>query len=93
MVQAWYQGGVSVWDFTDSSQPEEIAYFERGPISTSTLVGGGSWSAYYYNGYIYSNDLVKGFDVLKIDDPRTDPAKRVQLDELNVQTQPDYFDR
>lgn len=92
MVQAWYQGGVSVWDFTDSAKPEEIAYFERGPISTSTLVGGGSWSAYYYNGYIYSNDLVKGFDVLKLDDPRTDPAKEVQLSELNVQTQPDYFD-
>ncbi|MDX3134400.1 hypothetical protein PV367_32475 [Streptomyces europaeiscabiei] len=92
MVQAWYQGGVSVWDFTDSAKPEEIAYFERGPISTSTLVGGGSWSAYYYNGYIYSNDLVKGFDVLKLDDPRTDPAKGVQLSELNVQTQPDYFD-
>lgn len=92
MVQAWYQGGVSVWDFTDSAKPEEIAYFERGPISTGTLVGGGSWSAYYYNGYIYSNDLVKGFDVLKLDDPRTDPAKEVQLSELNVQTQPDYFD-
>lgn len=91
MVQAWYQGGVSVWDFTDSSKPKEIAYFERGPISTTTLVGGGSWSAYYYNGYIYSNDLVKGFDVLKINDRRTDPAKWVHLRELNVQTQPDYF--
>jgi hypothetical protein len=92
MVQAWYQGGVSVWDFTDSSAPKEIAYFERGPISTERLVGGGSWSAYYYNGHIYSNDMAKGFDVLKIDDRRTDPAERVRLDELNVQTQPDYFD-
>ncbi|MFI6643990.1 LVIVD repeat-containing protein [Streptomyces sp. NPDC050504] len=93
MVQAWYQGGVSVWDFTDSSRPKEIGYFERGPISTGTLVGGGSWSAYYYNGYVYSNDMAKGFDVLRIDDKRTDAAKRVRLDELNVQTQPDYFDR
>jgi len=92
MVQAWYQGGVSVWDFTDSSRPKEIAYFERGPISTERLAGGGSWSAYYYNGHIYSNDMVKGFDVLKIDDRRTDPARWVRLDELNVQTQPDYFD-
>ncbi|MFD7439419.1 LVIVD repeat-containing protein [Streptomyces sp. NPDC059861] len=92
MVQAWYQGGVSVWDFTDSARPREIAYFERGPISTEQLTGGGSWSAYYYNGYIYSNDLVKGFDVLKIDDRRTDPARWVKLRELNVQTQPDYFD-
>ncbi|MEU8574537.1 LVIVD repeat-containing protein [Streptomyces asoensis] len=92
MVQAWYQGGVSVWDFTNSSKPKEIAYFERGPLDTQVLRGGGSWSAYYYNGYIYSNDIAKGFDVLRLDDKRTDPAKRVRLHELNVQTQPDYFD-
>ncbi|MFF4209462.1 LVIVD repeat-containing protein [Streptomyces sp. NPDC001796] len=91
MVQAWYQGGVSVWDFTDSAHPEEIAYFERGPLTTDTLTVGGSWSAYYYNGYIYSNDIAKGFDVLKLTDRRTDPAQRVRLGELNVQTQPDYF--
>ncbi|MFF7882480.1 LVIVD repeat-containing protein [Streptomyces sp. NPDC020794] len=92
MVQAWYQGGVSVWDFTDSANPKEIAYFERGPLTTDKLTFGGSWSAYYYNGYIYSNDITKGFDVLKLSDRRTDPAKRVHLRELNVQTQPDYFD-
>ncbi|MEU6083044.1 hypothetical protein [Streptomyces sp. NPDC047108] len=91
MVQAWYQGGVSIWDFTDSKRPKEIGYFERGPISADTLVGGGSWSAYYYNGYIYSNDIAKGFDVLRIDDRRTDPAKWVRMKELNVQTQPDYL--
>ncbi|OEJ28157.1 hypothetical protein AS594_30370 [Streptomyces agglomeratus] len=90
MVQAWYQGGVSVWDFTDSSNPHEIAFFERGPVSATSLVTGGSWSAYYYNGYIYSNDIVKGFDVLKLDDKRTDGARKVRLHELNVQTQPDY---
>jgi hypothetical protein len=56
------------------------------------MVTGGSWSAYYYNGYIYSNDIAKGFDVLKINDRRTDPAKWQRLRELNVQTQPDYFD-
>ncbi|MEV7289016.1 hypothetical protein AB0O01_31475 [Streptomyces sp. NPDC093252] len=92
MVQAWYQGGVSVWDFTDSKRPKEIGYFERGPLSTGTLTVGGSWSAYYYNGYIYSNDIAKGFDVLKLNDRRTDPARWVHLRELNVQTQPDYFD-
>ncbi|MFD6173116.1 LVIVD repeat-containing protein [Streptomyces coeruleorubidus] len=92
MVQAWYQGGVSVWDFTDSSKPREIAYFERGPASTEQLTFGGSWSAYYYNGYIYSNEITKGFDVLKIKDRRTDPARWVHLRELNAQTQPDYFD-
>jgi hypothetical protein len=93
MVQAWYQGGVSVWDFTNSSKPKEIAYFERGPVTLDRVTTAGSWSAYYYNGYIYSNDIAKGFDVLKINDRRTDPAKWVRLPELNVQTQPDYFDR
>ncbi len=93
MVQAWYQGGVSVWDFTNSSKPKEIAYFERGPVSTDAVTTAGPWSAYYYNGYIYSNDIAKGFDVLKLNDRRTDPAKKVRLDELNVQTQPEYFGR
>ncbi|WP_435060100.1 LVIVD repeat-containing protein [Streptomyces sp. bgisy060] len=92
MVQAWYQGGVSVWDFTDSTAPKEIAYFERGPLSATGLSVGGSWSAYYYNGHIYSNDIAKGFDVLKLSDRRTDPAKRIRMDRLNVQSQPDYFD-
>jgi hypothetical protein len=91
MVQAWYQGGVSVWDFTDSSHPKEIAYFERGPVNTERLTTAGPWSAYYYNGHIYSNDIAKGFDVLKLSDRRTDPARWVRLRELNVQTQPDYF--
>ncbi|MFH8570382.1 LVIVD repeat-containing protein [Streptomyces sp. NPDC017993] len=90
MVQAWYQGGVSIWDFTDSAHPKEIGYFERGPISTGSMVTGGSWSAYYYNGHIYSNDIAKGFDVLAIDDRRTDSAESVRMRELNVQTQPDY---
>ncbi|WP_059007662.1 LVIVD repeat-containing protein [Streptomyces specialis] len=89
MVQAWYQGGVSVWDFTDSEHPREIGYFERGPVSADALTFGGSWSAYYYNGHIYSNDQA-GFDVLRIDDPRTNSARAVRLDELNAQTQPVY---
>ncbi|MFD6530923.1 LVIVD repeat-containing protein [Streptomyces sp. NPDC060184] len=93
MVQAWYQGGISVWDFTDSSKPQEIAYFERGPVNLDAVTTAGPWSAYYYNGYIYSNDIAKGLDVLALHDRRTDPAKRVRLDELNVQTQPDYFAR
>lgn len=92
MVQAWYQGGVAVRDFTDSAHPHEIAYFERGPRTTDTLQIGGSWSAYYCNGYIYSNDIIKGFDVLNLSDRRTDSARRVHLPELNEQTQPEYFD-
>ncbi|MFI6265021.1 LVIVD repeat-containing protein [Micromonospora sp. NPDC051006] len=90
MVQAWYQGGVSVIDFTDSANPVEIAYWERGPLSDTRRVLGGAWSTYYHNGYIYSNDIQKGFDVLKLDDPRTNNARAVAFAELNVQTQPSY---
>lgn len=89
MVQSWYQGGVSVWEFTDPAHPTEIAYWERGPVSDTQLVFGGTWSAYYYNGYIYSSDQM-GLDVLQLRDPLTRSAKRVRYDELNVQTQPEY---
>ncbi|MEU6646400.1 hypothetical protein ABZ863_28175 [Saccharomonospora sp. NPDC046836] len=90
MVQAWYQGGISVFDFTDSANPKEIAYFERGPLSTTENITGGSWSAYYYNGYIFSSDIQKGFDVLALNDPRTASAKSVRYDEFNPQSQPRY---
>jgi hypothetical protein len=90
MVQSWYQGGISVWDFTDSANPKEIAYWERGPLSETERIGGGSWSAYYYNGYIYSSDLTKGLDVLSINDPRTARARAVRYDEFNPQSQPHY---
>jgi hypothetical protein len=89
-VQAWYQGGISVWDFTDSRNPKEIGWFERGPLPDGA--GGGAWSAYYYNGYIFSSDIAKGLDVLDIRDPRTATAKLVRIDELNVQTQGAYRD-
>lgn len=88
MVQAWYQGGISVWDFTDSSAPHEIAFFERGPLSVDQLTTGGAWSTYYYNGNIYSNDIQKGLDVLSLNDRRTNSARGVHFRELNVQTQP-----
>jgi hypothetical protein len=90
MVQAWYQGGISVWDFTDSAQPKEIAYWERGPLSNTRLIIGGSWSAYYYNGYIYSNDIQKGLDVLELNDWRTRTAKLTHYKEFNPQSQPSY---
>ncbi|GAA2380488.1 LVIVD repeat-containing protein [Nonomuraea africana] len=90
MVQAWYQGGISVVDFTDSSRPEEIAYFERGPDNTAPALSGGFWSAYYYNGYIYGSDFNLGLDVLRINDPRTNQANSVKFDILNAQTQPSY---
>jgi hypothetical protein len=91
MVQSWYQGGVSVWEFTDSRRPKEIGFFERGPLSETEMVLGGTWSAYYYNGFVYSSDIRKGLDVLQINDRRTDSAGRVRLDELNAQTQPTYL--
>jgi hypothetical protein len=92
MVQSWYQGGVSVWDFTDSSRPFEIGFWERGPANAEQLTFGGTWSAYYYNGYIYSNDQ-KGFDVLKLTDRRTRTAALTRYRQLNVQTQPTYRSR
>ncbi|MFB9908342.1 LVIVD repeat-containing protein [Allokutzneria oryzae] len=91
MVQAWYQGGVSVWDFTNSSRPVEIAYWERGPYNASKLVTGGSWSAYYYNGHIYSSDIQKGLDVLELNDWRTFSAQFVRMREFNPQSQGRYL--
>jgi hypothetical protein len=91
MVQAWYQGGISVFDFTNSSNPREIAWWERGPLSDTALVTGGAWSSYWYNGYVYSNDIAKGLDVLEVNDWRVFTAKFNRIHELNVQTQPSYW--
>jgi hypothetical protein len=66
MVQAWYQGGVSVFDFTDSARPIEIAFFDRGPLDATQLIGGGHWSAYWYNGRIYATEIARGLDVLRL---------------------------
>lgn len=90
MVQSWYMGGTSFWDFTDSANPREIGYFERGPNGGVGGGGGGTWSSYYYNGHVYSSDLGKGFDVLRITDADLRKAATVKLDQLNVQTQPIY---
>ena len=65
-VQAWYQGGISVIDFTDSSNPLEIAYFDRGPILEDELITGGYWSVYYYEGTIYGTEITRGLDILKL---------------------------
>ncbi|PSL08439.1 hypothetical protein CLV30_101411 [Haloactinopolyspora alba] len=90
MVQSWYQGGVSVFDFTDPDNPEEIGYFERGPLPDGA--GGGTWSAYWYNGYIYSSDMAKGLDILKVRGPEFAGAQRIKMDHFNAQTQPRYRD-
>ncbi|MDG1507551.1 MAG: DUF305 domain-containing protein, partial [Luminiphilus sp.] len=66
-VQAWYQGGISVIDFTDSTNPMEIAYFDRGPIDDEELVTGGFWSTYWYGNHIYGTEIIRGLDVLSLD--------------------------
>ena len=65
-VQAWYQGGISVFDFTDSSNPTEIAFFDRGPIDAEDLVMGGYWSAYWFGGLIYGTEIARGLDVFAL---------------------------
>jgi hypothetical protein len=88
MVQAWYQGGISVWEFTDPAHPREIAWFDRGPLATDRLVVGGSWSAYWYNGLIISSDIQKGFDVMLVTDPALLIGSLLNFTtSLNVQTQ------
>src|SRR5690242_11697562 len=92
-VQGWYQGGVSVMDFTDPEHPREIAYFDRGPIDPKMLVLGGDWSAYWYNGAVYGSEIARGLDVFELTPTElltqneTDAANAVQLTELNVQDQ------
>jgi hypothetical protein len=92
-VQAWYQGGISVMDFTDADHPFEIAYFDRGPIDPKMLVLGGDWSAYWYNGHIYASEIARGLDILELSPTEfltqneINAAKTVQVAELNVQNQ------
>jgi hypothetical protein len=92
-VQSWYQGGISVMDFTDAAHPFEIAYFDRGPIDPKTLVLGGDWSAYWYNGTIYASEIARGLDIFELTPTKfltkneLDAAKTVRVAELNVQNQ------
>ena len=92
-VQAWYQGGISILDFTDPAQPTEIAYFDRGPIDPNMLVLGGDWSAYWYNGNIYASEIARGIDVFELTPSKfltqneIDAAKSVHVADLNVQNQ------
>ena len=94
MVQGWYQGGLSVFDFTDAAHPKEIAYFDRGPIDASKMVIGGYWAGYYYNGYIYGSEIARGLDVFKLTPTadltqnEIDAANLVRLQTLNPQSQP-----
>jgi hypothetical protein len=93
VVQAWYQGGISVMDFTDADHPVEIAYFDRGPIYPNMLVLGGHWSAYWYKGRIYASEIARGLDIFELTPTahltqnEIDAAKTVRVAELNVQNQ------
>jgi hypothetical protein len=93
MVQAWYQGGISVFDFTDSAKPVEIAFFDRGPLDAKRLITGGHWSAYWYNGYIYGAEIARGLDVLRLkpsghlSQKEIAAAEAVRLPEFNAQHQ------
>jgi hypothetical protein len=94
MVQAWYQGGISVLDWTDPARPIEIAYFDRGPMNATKLLSAGSWSAYWYNGYIVSSEIARGLDILELKPSafltqnEIDAAKLVRFDHFNAQEQP-----
>jgi hypothetical protein len=94
MVQAWYQGGISVFDWTDAKHPKEIAFFDRGPVDAKEMQSGGSWSVYWYNGIMVSSEIARGLDIFElvpsgfISANELEAAKSVHLDYLNTQGQP-----
>jgi hypothetical protein len=95
-VQGWYQGGISIVDFTHPSQPVEIGYFDRGPIDATRLIVGGFWAAYWYNGYIYGSEMARGLDIFALvptdllSQNEIDAAKLVRYSEFNPQSQPRF---
>lgn len=95
MVQAWYQGGISVFDWTDPKAPKEIGFFDRGPVDSTKMGNGGSWSIYWYNGLMYSSEIGRGLDIFEETTPSAfisqneiDAAKSIKLDYFNAQDQP-----
>ncbi len=94
MVQGWYQGGVSVFDFTDAANPVEIAYFDRGPLDAKNLIVGGYWSTYWYNGNLYGSEISRGMDIFKLlptqvlSQNEIDAAIQWRVTEFNAQNQP-----
>ncbi len=94
MIQSWYQGGISLFDFTDPARPVEIGFHDRGPTDPARIGSGGSWSAYWYNGVIVSSEIARGLDVFEltpsayISQNEIDAARTVHLDYFNPQGQP-----
>ena len=97
MVQGWYQGGISIFDWTDATNPVEIAFHDRGPVDSTRMRSGGSWSVYWYNGVIVSSEIARGLDIFDLapsaylSQNEIDAAKTVRLDYLNAQGQPKYI--
>jgi hypothetical protein len=95
-VQSWYQGGISIFDWTDAKHPMEIGFFDRGPVDSTRMGDGGTWSAYWYNGVIVSSEIARGLDIFElkpsalISQNELDAAKSVHLDYLNTQGQPHF---
>jgi hypothetical protein len=93
MVQSWYQGGISVFEWTDAARPREIAFFDRGPVDSTRMGMGGTWSAYWYNGVIVSSEIGRGLDILELtpsamlSQNEIEAAKTVRFDYYNVQGQ------
>jgi hypothetical protein len=96
MVQSWYQGGISVFDWTDPNHPQEIAFFDRGPVDSTRMESGGTWSVYWYNGSLVSSEIARGLDIFQLvpsellSQNEIDAARTVHLDYLNAQGQPKY---
>ena len=94
MVQGWYQGGLSVFDFTDSTKPVEIAFFDRGPADATKLITAGYWSTYWYNGHIYGAEIARGIDIFRLlpseylTQNEIDAAIQVRSTVFNAQQQP-----
>jgi hypothetical protein len=82
MVQGWYQGGVSVFDFTDPAKPVEIAFFDRGPVDEKQLITAGYWSTYWYNGFIYGTEIARGIDVFRLT-----PSEHLSQNEIDAATE------
>jgi hypothetical protein len=96
MVQAWYQGGISVFDWTDPANPKEVAYFDRGPVDSTRQAGGGAWSVYWYNGAMYTSEIARGLDITEltpsqyISENEIIAAKTVTFPYFNAQGQPKF---
>lgn len=97
MVQSWYQGGISLLDWTDPTNPVEIAFHDRGPSDPNRMGSGGSWSVYWYNGYLYSSEIARGLDVFELTPSSVmtqneiDAANTVRFEQLNSQGQPEII--